>query len=154
MGAHPSHLIKPTTLDAFQEINANGLLRRTQLDVYNAIYASPTPVTASEVTHMLMKRPQMHPSYHPALTALAEKGVIRSPGKRACRITGYQAEEWEVQPHLPAPIPKKIRLRPTDAEMKEALNTIITFADFYETLGVKPPDSLEKLIDWIAAGAP
>lgn len=154
MGVHPSHLIVSTTMQAYQTILRNGLLKKAQLEVYIAVYNSPYPVTAGEITKQLMKTPQMHPKYHPALHALWKRGVVSKVGRRPCTVTNYMAQTYKVNPHLPTALPKKKRVRPTDAELEEALETFDVFDDFYTQLGLSRSDAFEKVLEWLHAGAP
>ena len=65
--------MRQTSIDCYNKIKANGLLSKSRLQVYEALYK----------------------------TELREQGVIYEKGEKKCNITGRNVIEWDLTDNLP-----------------------------------------------------
>lgn len=89
-------MIRETSREAWEWINASGLLGKRQLAVYNWLYRNG-PATAREVEVGLGDGD----GPHKRLPELRRRAVVQELGKRACKETGRNAILWDVTASKP-----------------------------------------------------
>ncbi len=94
-------MTRDTSIEAFRQIQAEGLLSSMRFAVYQALYYSG-PLTGAELDEKLRGHLGNRGHYHKRLPELRDCGVVSEKGERTCRITGRNVIEWDVTKHLPA----------------------------------------------------
>jgi hypothetical protein len=97
--------MRRTSIEAYHQIQDQGLLGRLQFLVYQLIFEHG-PVTQAEVWKRTVGY-QIR-SITPRFSELEEMGVIEAVGERPCEYTGNVATIWDVTPNLPVKPAKKI----------------------------------------------
>jgi hypothetical protein len=90
--------MRSTSLKAYREIEASGLLSTMRWRVYRELFAHG-PMTGQELDEALAHEGRGH--YHKRLPELLERGVVATVGERPCRVTGHKAIIWDVTANLP-----------------------------------------------------
>lgn len=146
-------LIRETSIEAYNEIRAKGLLKEQQLAVY-AILFQYGPLTSRELDGYLAK-PGVdgdRPSYHKRLSELERLGCVRPMGKRKCSISGRTVMAWDVTAKLPQEPPKTVR-RPSKKDLRQAgeelLDLMPELAAEYSEVGKEIPKALFKVAKWM-----
>lgn len=102
---------RQTSIEAFHEIKANGLLSERRFQVYECLFESG-PLTQNEC-HQLISSDNMitKQSIGPRFAELERVGVITEVGKRVCSVTGKNCIIWDVTKKLPLKLdkPKKVK---------------------------------------------
>lgn len=98
-----------TSIEAYQEIKANGLLSRRRFQVYETLHLAPLPLTAMETARRILG--VLDHSISPRFAELKQQGVIEECGERPCRITGRTAILWRTTSELPVALKKWERIR-------------------------------------------
>lgn len=140
--------VRQTSIEAYREIEAKGLLSRMRWKVYAHLYAHG-PMTSGELTVQLRGKNEPHPSYHRRLHELEQLGVAKRDGARACSITGYEAEIWDVTPCLPTGKVTHYTDRPTPGEFIEALSELRAVYTEMKKAGKPFSTNLIKVLEWI-----
>jgi hypothetical protein len=111
--------IKRTSREAFDKIKADGSLSAMRMQAYSVVRFYG-PVTSLEVDTIGTVPGNKRPSLHKRLSELERLGLIKVVGQRKCRVSGNQAEEWDITDHVPDSfvLPKKA----TRAELVELLS--------------------------------
>ena len=140
-------------IEAWKTVNANGMLPKRRLEVYNALFEHG-PCTASQLTRFIRGKdgsPLELTVDHRRLLGLEEQGVVlrlnayTSVSEVAERIstangllewqdkeTDEWANVWDVTDRLPSkPVVTPTTLKPTKSELKEAHAALL---DFYYLL--------------------
>lgn len=111
--------MRSTSIEAYLTIKKNGLLKKTQWEVYDAL-ATHGPMTQNEcflsICNSLNQDFLNKPSYTPAFAKLAKKGCIVALGERECGVSGFKCLEWDITDKLPAKVPRK----PSEKELMMA----------------------------------
>lgn len=92
--------VRQTSLQAYNEIQANGLLSHMRWVVYDCLFRHG-PLTAHELDKYLAKPGETKTSYHKRLSELRDMGVVAEVGERPCSITNMTAVLWDVTDKLP-----------------------------------------------------
>lgn len=136
-------MTKQSSIDAYNEIKANGLLKETFWIVYDAVYRWG-PISAGGA-HMLVEREGIHKIPHslgPRFAPLGRMGVIRMIGRRPCIKTGFSVQHWEVTGELPNRDPgpeesfKKLHKRIDELE-EEVSNLLAENNELRRRLGMR-----------------
>lgn len=98
-------MTRQTSIEAYNEIKDEGLLRRLQFQVYDALYSNG-PMTQGELTAHAFPGTDKTVTT-PRFAELAKLGVIAVVGKRPCRISGRNCMVWDVTTALPEKPEKK-----------------------------------------------
>lgn len=141
-----------TSNSAYWQIQGNGLLSRMRWVVYDDL-AQNGPSTAAEVTTRLIGPKVGNPSYHRRLSELEELKVVHRTGIRCCRITGYDAEVWEViNGALPqGKVKPRVGMTPKRSAIKAGLESIIELVEFREKhASYTVSTELEAVCKWLA----
>ena len=97
---------RQTSIDCFNQIQAQGLLSKRRLEVLETILQS-APCTSSEaITNAKVKFGVFGVSSR--FTELRDLGVIYEKGIKKCTITGRNVIEWDLTDRLP--IDKKVTI--------------------------------------------
>lgn len=109
--------IRQTSINCFNQINAQGLLSKQRFEVYSALLKIGKPSTTREVyaTMNVVKQEATR------FTELRNIGVIYEVRNRKCNITGRTAIEWDLTDKLP------INLKVTDNTKKQRVQTALDY---------------------------
>lgn len=101
-------MTRQTSREAYAVIHASGLLSAARWAVYEHLFHHG-PLTRNELDRGIAgDRP--NPSYSRRLTELERQGAIRRVGERACKVTGFRSELWDVTSQVPTKLPKRVAL--------------------------------------------
>lgn len=95
--------VRETSIDAYNEIKANGLLSEKRFQVYE-ILVDHGPLTGAEVSQRIRQkhgRSTVSETVRNRLTELRDLGVVREVGQKPCPITGRTVIVWDVTKNLP-----------------------------------------------------
>lgn len=135
--------MRQTSLRAYQQIEANGLLSRTRWMVYSYLFHHG-PLTGSELN---VKMGGV--SYHKRLSELEQLGVVQTAGRRACAITGMECEQWDVTANLPTGSVISTSTRPTKAAFADALAELRRVHAAQQQQGQPFSQNLAHVLGWI-----
>lgn len=96
---------RQTSINCFNQIQAEGLLTKRRFEVYEAIYNS-APCTSSEAMIGRLNSTNVLSQSRARFTELRELGVIYEKGIKKCTVTGRNVIEWDLTDRLP--IDKKV----------------------------------------------
>jgi hypothetical protein len=96
-------MTRKTSIEAYHEIKASGLLSKRRFEVYDALFHYG-PMTQME-TFVKLKHLSQH-TVTPRFAELRKMGVIEEVGERACTVTGINVIAWDVTSSLPTQLPK------------------------------------------------
>lgn len=102
-------MARQTSVETYHHIKDNGLLSSMRWLVYDDIFYNG-PTTIRETAERLSKKREgiYHNSLSTRFSELREYGAVVELPKRACKITGNYAIEWDVTSKVPVKPPKKI----------------------------------------------
>lgn len=110
-----------TSVEAYHEIENNGLLSRRRWQVYKALY-SHGPCTANELYQYLPPSKSANAgNITTRLGELRDMNCVDEVGTRVCSVTGKNCIVWDVNGNLPQPPPKR---ETKDEEIKRLKYTI------------------------------
>ena len=97
--------VRKTSAEAYQRINAEGMIRGFQLDVYNIVYKHG-PLTAGQVWSYYKKLyPETHRGRNECakrISELTKMTVLEDTGMAVlCPVTKFNAILWDVTKNLP-----------------------------------------------------
>ena len=99
--------IRETSIKAYRQIVAEGLLSRERLRVYQYVFHHG-PVTSGEAFARMVKDTRSPLSQSRArFTELRDMNVLREVGERKCKISGRMCIVWDVTKSLPGPLQEK-----------------------------------------------
>ena len=125
-------MVRQTSIDCYNQIIKDKSLSKMRLRVLEAIM-NTAPCTSGEAfASMIRTRTDMISQSRARVTELAERGVVKEVGKRACKISGKQAIVWEMTDMLPQEPVKVLDSRP-----KNMLKCMEYIADVMEKKGLK-----------------
>ena len=125
--------IRETSVDAWHDIQASGVLGTEQLKAYGCLYKYG-PQTGRELNDKL------GPDMHKRLSELERYGIVASKGKRKCGITGRIVLEWGVtgqRPMRPLAVAKKKRSKPLLELLYEACTALDATGDLFAVAKAK-----------------
>jgi hypothetical protein len=134
--------MRATSVAAYHEIVAKGLLPKARLRAYTDVYDNG-PVTSRELEDRTGD-----PNGHRRLRDLADLGVIEEVGTRVCRITGMEVIAWSVNGNLPSGRVQTVTgpPRPRKAELEEVVGIL---RKVYRSQQV-PSEGLAAVGKWLA----
>jgi len=104
-------MVRETSIEAYNKIKSEGLLKGRQFDVYEALHLYG-PSTGAELFYK-MKRAR-NPSHSNVTTRLGElrnMGVVEEIRTRKCSITGMTVIEWGVTDRTPVRFKKSEKIK-------------------------------------------
>jgi hypothetical protein len=102
---------RKTSIEAFTACREMGVLNGMQWRAYEYLYHQG-PMTGSELDQALMPEGRARGHYHKRLSELEKLGVAQRVGTRPCKVTGRNADLWDVtDAKPPASAPKVTRLK-------------------------------------------
>jgi len=111
--------MRETSINAYRQIKADGLLSKARLDVYEILY-DHGPMTAGEVFQIMRKERIGHSvvkgSVCARLTELNQMGCVNERPTRECKLTGKTAIVWALTNGLPQ---KVVRPKSKDQIIEE-----------------------------------
>ena len=96
-------MTRETSTETFRQITEEGLLTKLRQQVYEII-VKHGPMTAHELVakgQEIFNTTNPMDSWHQRLSEMERSSVIRTNGKRPCKITGRLVYEWESTNNLP-----------------------------------------------------
>jgi len=99
-------MARTTSVRTFKRIKKNGLLSKSRLEVYEALYNNG-PCTAGQLFKNL-KNVIVKGSVCARLTELRQRGCAMEIGTTKCPVTGQNAALWDVTKDLPTE-PTKVK---------------------------------------------
>ena len=130
---------RQTSIDCYNQIKSEGLLTKSRLEVYEAIYNS-APCTASEV----FKVKHLKTNQSGRFTELRELGVIYEKGERKCSVTGRNVIEWDLTDRLP------IEIKTSSNSKKDRVNNAInSLRELYKNKSIASNEDWKKVADLI-----
>lgn len=125
-------ITRATSLEAYEEIKANGLLSKARWRIYRVL-CEQGPMTASELFNYLETREGVKVNWNTRtrFTELRDLGVIAELEERKCRITGQRVIVWAPTCNLPlvSPLRKPVKHSPLDAAELQALVRLYSKGD-------------------------
>lgn len=99
---------RQTSIEAYHQIKAEGLLSERRLQVYQILYKYG-PVTAAQVVEIARNKMKVSNSgnFATRLSELRRMGVAFEVKTGPCPLTGRNVIHWDVNGELPAPLVKK-----------------------------------------------
>ncbi len=103
-------MIRKTSIDAYKQIEAEGLLSKRRWQVYKALFHEG-PLTASQIANNIpgFKSESVGFNVHARLCELRSMGVVDEIGEVDCPITSRRVIQWDVNDKLPLKFEKEIR---------------------------------------------
>lgn len=100
-------MTRQTSIDAFNEIVANGLLSERRFQVYEILFRDG-PLTANQVINIFkIKHPMLNTgAVTTRLSELRNAGVVMELGEIECPVTGNNVIQWDVTGNLPRKVIK------------------------------------------------
>lgn len=162
-------IVRQTSIEAYQQIEAEGLLSAMRFKVYSALFHHG-PATAAELSSTFPRSKGGRGeagNVHARLTELEERGVARELGERKCTVTSRNVIVWDVTDQLPRD-PKKgvkrltrneleVRFRALSAQAARVLDMVeARWPEWKKTL--KPPsyqnfvEALQRLETLVGRG--
>lgn len=105
-------MTRQTSIEAFREIQANGLLSQRRFEVYSVVYHHG-PMTSAEAFKILNDQSPVKnlTQSRARFTELREIGVFQEVGMRKCSVTGHKAIVWDVTDNIPVKMEKPIKMK-------------------------------------------
>lgn len=110
-------MTRDTSIQAYHQIQAGGLLSRMRWAAYDALYQSPAGMTGHELNKACQS-----PDMHKRLSELLTLGVAKTVGERPCTVTGRMALVWDVTSALPV---KKMNRFSNKARIQSILRKLV-----------------------------
>jgi hypothetical protein len=102
--------VRKTSIEAYKEIESNGLLEGLLWITYRALYQFG-PMTQNETCRKINNGDIQDRSIMPRFAQLKKYGVIEEIGTKKCDVTGREVLLWDVTANLPRKIEKKASRR-------------------------------------------
>ena len=135
--------MRQTSIQAYKQIEANGLLSRVRWMVYSHLFHHG-PLTGGE-----LNRQMGGGGYHKRLSELESLGVIVGTGIRVCSVTGMKCEQWDVTCALPSGTIKQSGTKPTRAEFGKAFAQLRVIHRHQQMVGKPFPPELVEVLSWV-----
>ena len=102
-------MVRDTSSSTYYAIEANGLLSKRRFEVYSALFKHG-PCTANELFDQMQKGEARNAAnITTRLGELRKQGVAVEIEQRPCKVTGHQANVWDVTSKLPSDFVAKKR---------------------------------------------
>lgn len=120
-------MARDTSIQAYRQIQAEGLLSERRFEAYKFIYEHG-PLTANEMMYKakeLRMRTHIHmESLSKRLSELRDLGVIQEIGTKKCSISGRECIVWDVTSNLPVKPKKKKTSKQIIKELQEEIKEL------------------------------
>lgn len=136
-------MIRQTSIQAYREIEAKGLLSKVRWLVYSHLYTHG-PLTGSELNSQMGGV-----GYHKRLSELERLGVATTVGRKTCSVTGMECELWDVTANLPTGSITSSSTKPTRAQFVDAIQELRTVHAEMQKLGKPFSQNLANVLGWI-----
>lgn len=136
-------MIRQTSIQAYREIEAKGLLSKVRWLVYAHLYTHG-PLTGSELNSQMGGV-----GYHKRLSELERLGVVATVGRRTCSITGMECELWDVTANLPTGSIPSSSTKPSRSEFGQAIAELRLVHSEMQNLGKPFSQNLINVLGWI-----
>jgi len=136
-------MIRQTSIQAYREIEAKGLLSRVRWLVYAHLYANG-PLTGTELNAQMGGV-----GYHKRLSELERLGVVRTVGRKRCSVTGMECETWDVTANLPTGSTTSSGTKPSRTEFGQALAELRVVHAEMQKLKIPFSQNLVNVLGWI-----
>jgi len=117
-------MVRQTSIDAYNTIKKNGLLKKRKWQIYSVLY-DIGPATGGEVFEEMKKRYSTTiPTNSNTTTRLGElrnDGTVMELGKKVCSISNQNVTLWDVTDGLPIKSEKKKTKDQIIKELKEEI---------------------------------
>jgi len=133
--------MRDTSIDAFHEMEE--VLSLMRLEAYNMLH-DHGPLTGRE-----MNARADNPSFHKRLSELEDMGVIYTPGKRVCTVTGLLVHEWLVTSGSPKKLIKQAPPRPKAEQILVAVNFMRWLYVLASYRKKAVPDEFVVVVRWL-----
>ena len=145
---------RQTSLDAWQRIQEEGLLRQAEQAVYGALFRSEAGLTRNELDRQLAPG-QPNAPYSRRLAEMERSGAVRRVGARGCAVSGHTCEVWDVTDGIPVRAePEAAPPMPTTEQAPALAREVEQRIADVRRAGCEPSEALLVLHAWLAAGAP
>lgn len=114
--------MRDTSLQAYKQIVASGLINGIRLQVFDAIYKHG-PITMNEIFIEHLPTISQH-TQTPRYAELEEMGVIAAVGKRVDRHTNVECITWDITGKSPTKLKPRLSKPDQIARVKKLLNDI------------------------------
>jgi len=104
-------MIRRNSIEAYREIQLNGLLSARRFEIYNYLFYSG-PATATEISHGLQERNTNNANVRARLNELRDMGVVYEVQNVNCPYTGMTVIQWDVTDKLPKKLDRKHHDKP------------------------------------------
>ena len=108
--------VRSTSIQAYREIQSNGLLSKRRFEVYDCLFHHG-PLSSMEIKNRISSAALNSTS--PRLAELRNMGVVAETGTKRCQHTGQTVILWDVTGNLPVALPKKKSLKQELKELRE-----------------------------------
>lgn len=88
--------VASTSIEAFHEVEKEGVLGRLRLAVYRVLASSAEPLTGNEIDQALGGYRKAAGSQR--LSELRRMGYVEAAEPRACKVTGRKCLTWRARP--------------------------------------------------------
>jgi len=137
-------MIRQTSIQAYREIEARGLLSKVRWLVYAHLYTHG-PLTGSELNTQMGGV-----GYHKRLSELERLGVATTVGRKTCSITRRECELWDVTAYLPTGSIPSSSTKPSRQEFGQAMAELrIVHAEMMQRLGKPFSQNLVNVLGWV-----
>lgn len=136
-------MVRQTSIQAYEQIEASGLLSRVRWLVYAHLFRHG-PLTGSELNNQMGGR-----GYHKRLSELERLRVARTVGRKNCAVTGRECEAWDVTANLPTGSVTSSSTRPTPAEFGQAMAELRVVHAEMQKLGKPFSQNLITVLGWV-----
>lgn len=103
-------MIRETSIEAYNEIKANGILTKMKFETYRLLFRYG-PMTANQLMAKAKllapyKTHQSIESLGRRLSELRDQGAVKELGKIVCPISGHKCIQWDVTSRIPVKLEK------------------------------------------------
>lgn len=103
-------MARKTSIEAYRQIQENGLLPKRQWEVYDYIYKNG-PCTQKDAIEGMAKKGVDTGAYTTRFSELRERGAIAEVGSRINHGSKFRAILWDVTDKLPKKLKRKNRTK-------------------------------------------
>jgi hypothetical protein len=99
--------VKQTSIEAYYEANAKGILSQRRFEVIKALFYLVEPSTCREVYEWLIRNDWAGPSappkdsVNPRFAELVYNGMVKEYSVRPCKFTTVEGTTWMLTGHIP-----------------------------------------------------
>jgi len=118
--------MRATSLKAYHDIVASGLLTKMRLEVFTELWKNG-PLTQTQVDHNLKSDRVVNASFHKRLSELERMGTIARVGTTVDPVSGMNVYLWDVTEKMPTPLgrtPVRADARVLQTKLNLAVETL------------------------------